>query len=1299
MKSGFLCASGLFLTVVTAPAATRVLQAFEGDGFGDWKVEGKGFGLAPVTGDFDGLNSEVSGFSDDTFACSAHGGDKGIGTLSSPDFNLTENFLGFLVAGGNHPGKTAVQLIIDGQVAMEATGANSLKCKQVVWDVTAWNGKTASLRVIDSETGSWGVIIADHFVLSDNPKPVFPPSTRNGKPPLADLIASDKIAGLTIPVGTKAKVIADYKNQQLTSPTALAFGSNGEIYVTETHRFRHGVPDNRDHLYWYLDDISSRTPADRMKMYEKWQDKEANTSLKFLTEKEDLVRVLSEPDTNGVYQKQTVFAGKFNDALDGPAAGVFEYEGTVFLACIPKIYALRDSDANGDGEVREVVQDGFGVRVSFSGHDLNGFALAPDGRIYGTLGDRGMNITTREGKHYDLPDEGCVFRFDPDGSQFEVIHTGLRNPKEIAFDDFGNAISVDNNCDQGDKARVVYVVEGADSGWNMGHQGLLVHHNQMGMSERPPARWMAERIWEMPNADQPAYILPPVAHLTSGPSGLTYHPGTGFLESEAGHFLICDYKGGAANSGIWSFQVEPAGAGMKMTDSRKLNWGAAATDVEYSWDGKLTVTDFITGWQSHEDGRVYSVEAENPWRAEAAAEVPRLVKEGFEHRSATELAGLLLHPDMRIRVRAQLALSRKPDAVTWFTKAANQTNHRLARLHGIWGLGVVARRGSAALPTAASSAPTSPERRQSARDALLPLLRDADLEVRSQTIKMLGECGLPAIDIPFERLIADNSPRVQLFAAIAAGRTQATSVLPALLKLLDSTNDPYLRHAGSYALSLIAPPEQLAGLKSHPSVNVRMAAVVALRRVKSDHLAAYLSDADSAVVDEAVRSINDQDLTQIRPQLAALLDRAPNGDRSVMIWRRLLHSAFRAGDAANAQRVLKVALDPQTPSDSRTEAFRLLAEWSKPHAVDQSTGRMAPLPARDPELIRGVLSGHITALVETEGKFLEAALSLVQSNRLDLSSVADAALQSLVLNEAVPGPARAEALELYAARKPAGLGQMLVQLAAGKNDDLAIGSLRRLVETDSTAALAGLAQATTSGSAHRKQEAWKLAGTLATPAAAQMMVAGLHELQNQNGVSPAALELLEVAASRPEPEVQAALTSFKAFQSAQEDPLAPFLPSLEGGDPKKGGQLFESHPAGQCMRCHAGGHGGGDAGPDLSGVARRGDVRFFLESMVNPGAKVAMGYGIASVTLKGGKNVAGVVLADTPDHVDLDSSGKILRVARADIDTMTPPVSAMPPMGALLSARELRDVIAWLGEQKQDKRVEKKRPAPELVKP
>ena len=144
-----------------------------------------------------------------------------------------------------------------------------------------------------------------------------------------------------------------------------------------------------------MDDLASQTVEDRAKMYEKWKEK---VPLAERTVRSEVVRRLSDQGDDGKFSKSEVFADGFNDQLDGTAAGVFAYEGTVFLANIPKIYGLRDNDGDGKAELREVIEDGFGVRVSFSGHDLNGFALGPDGRIYGTIGDRGFSVKTNEGK-------------------------------------------------------------------------------------------------------------------------------------------------------------------------------------------------------------------------------------------------------------------------------------------------------------------------------------------------------------------------------------------------------------------------------------------------------------------------------------------------------------------------------------------------------------------------------------------------------------------------------------------------------------------------------------------------------------------------------------------------------------------------------------------------------------------------------------------------------------------------------------------------------------------------------------
>jgi len=80
---------------------------------------------------------------------------------------------------------------------------------------------------------------------------------------------------------------------------------------------------------------------------------------------------------------------------------------------------MQDAKQDGVETARKVIEDGFGVRISLSGHDMNGFAIGPDGRVWGTIGDRGFNVTTKEGKKYDSRNRGAVFRFEPDGTNFE----------------------------------------------------------------------------------------------------------------------------------------------------------------------------------------------------------------------------------------------------------------------------------------------------------------------------------------------------------------------------------------------------------------------------------------------------------------------------------------------------------------------------------------------------------------------------------------------------------------------------------------------------------------------------------------------------------------------------------------------------------------------------------------------------------------------------------------------------------------------------------------------------------------
>ena len=77
------------------------------------------------------------------------------------------------------------------------------------------------------------------------------------------------------------------------------------------------------------------------------------------------------------------------------------------------------------------------------------------------------------------------------------------------------------------------------------------------------------------------------------------------------------------------------------------------------------------------------------------------------------------------------------------------------------------------------------------------------------------------------------------------------------LLIANDNQDIYLRHAGSLALARIGDEAAVAALSDHDSRSLRIAAVVALRRMKSPEVSRFLADKDEYIVAEAARAIND----------------------------------------------------------------------------------------------------------------------------------------------------------------------------------------------------------------------------------------------------------------------------------------------------------------------------------------------------------------------------------------------------------------------------------------------------------
>jgi quinoprotein glucose dehydrogenase len=681
-----------------------------------------------------------------------------------------------------------------------------------------------------------------------------------------------------------------------------------------------------------------------------------------------------------------------------------------------------------------------------------------------------------------------------------------------------------------------------------------------------------------------------------------------------------------------------------------------------------------------------TLEANKMMKPESVAPVAALINGGIAKASSAELAALLAHADQRVRLRAQIELTRRPDAADRF-EAATKSAHALERVHGIWGLGILARRGAAIAPGSAWKGPTpvaSVEARTAAARRLVPLLAHADAEVRAQAVRALEESPLKGNDLPLGKLILDPSLRVRSFAAIATARLGADKHLPEILAMLkeNADADPIIRHAGSFAIDhLCKSAESFDAVAKDDNASVRLAAVITLRRRNDASAARFVKDKSTLVADEAIRAIHDLGFEAGRPAVAALIDNLGAREWTVFMLRRLTHSAFRLGGEANAARVVAIAANEKLPAEARAEALRLLALWANPYPVDQSTGHWAPLPARDAKELRASLSAALPTLLKGDSDILRASLELVEQYKLEVASLSNELLSGLVDNTKLSGSARAKALELWLERKPSDLAEVAGKYAKDKQDEVAMVAVGALAHLNPAQGLIELSKSASAISVVRRQGAWKALAKLPAAGVDALFVESLKALEKAKGVSPAALELLEAAALRSEPSVKEALAATQKAIAGGDDKLAKWLPALEGGDAKNGFALFTALPAGQCLRCHRASDdahaAGGEAGPNLAGIAKRGERRYLLESVVNAGAVIVAGYGTVNIDLANGGALVGTLIKEDKDNVDVDVAGNRWRVARKDIKSMSTPVSGMPAMDAL-TLPEVRDIVAWL---------------------
>jgi putative membrane-bound dehydrogenase-like protein len=1038
--------------------------------------------------------------------------------------------------------------------------------------------------------------------------------------------------------------------------------------------------DIRGHPTWFTPAHMLKTTEDLVEFYRKemapersatttWiedHNKDGSRDWRDLAEYKDRIHRIRDTDGDGLADESRILIENFNQNPSYDiAGGLLYHDGGLIVGVAPGVYRLRDANGDGDIDQQIPISEGYNIHPAFGGHGISGVIMGPDGRLYWEVGDMGFNVVDKTGRRWPYPNQGGVLRSNPDGTDFEVFATGIRNLQEFSFDEHGNLISVDNDGDhQGEFERLVYIPNGSDSGWRSNWQ----YGKYTDSKNNRYNVWMDEEMFKPRFEGQAAHIIPPVAPWHAGPSGMVYNPGTALSEEWRKHFMVSSFPGAPTNARIYAFTLKEEGAGFALDNEKVLLRGILTVGMKIGPDGALYLTDWVTGWDSKNSGRLWKLDSPKEAGTPLRKEVQSLLAADFASRSAGDLSALLRHVDMRVRQKSQFELVRRGDAPTLLA-AARDRGDQFARIHALWGLGQLARKDAQHATHFAA------------------FLRDGDAEIRAQAAKMIGDVRHAASAAALVPLLKDSAPRAQFFAAEALGRLEYKSAVGAIVEMLAENNDRdvYLRHAGGLALSRIGDSGAIAALAQHPSRGVRIAAVVALRRLRHPELAKFLTDADEGIVTQAARAINDDgSVAGAVPALAQIL-----GERRFTnepLLRRAINANLRVGTNEALARVAAFASDSARVEGMRAEAINVLGVWIEPSPLDRVDGMYIGQPqgSRDTAAARAAVERLFDTVAKGDATpAIKIALADAAAN-LGVTAVTPALLSQV---RSDPSPqVRLAALKALQAVKAPNMDSVM-KTALGDSDPTvrraALDVLPTLPLSDA-AKVQHLDSVIKSGSIPEQQGAFEVLGTLKTTAAYQLLGRYVDQLVAGKLPPELQIDLVDAVQAGSSKSLQARLGAYQKSKDAETlmDAFRPAL--LRGGQPNRGSEVYTDNAAAGCPRCHSLGGRGADVGPNLSNIGTTLQREQILEALLEPNARIAPGFGTVSIKLKNGQQIDGTLREETEAQLVVVAGTPPVeqRIAKTEIASRTNPVSAMPPMGQLLKPKELRDLVEFLSRLK-----------------
>jgi putative membrane-bound dehydrogenase-like protein len=382
----------------------------------------------------------------------------------------------------------------------------------------------------------------------------------------------------------------------------------------------------------------------------------------------DRILILEDTKGTGKADKVTVFY-QSPDTLaplgiavapdpDGPGCKVFVCQSPDIL-----VFEDKDGDGKADGPARKLLS---GFRGYDHDHGVHGILIGPDGRLYFSVGDQGVQgLVDKHGKKWSTNNSDCragtIWRCDLDGKNLELIAHNFRNEYEPCVDSFGTVLVSDNDDDGNQQTRICYVMPGGNYGyWPRGRGETHWHEEQPG-------------------------VVPRILRTYFGsPTGMCVYEGTLLPKQYHGQPLHTD----AGPRHVRCYHLTPQGASyaVKREDlvESSDNW-FRPSDVCVAPDGSVYVADWYDpgvgghGMGDTTRGRIYRLAP--PGNRPSVPKVDLSSKEG--------ITAALASPNLAVRHMAMAKLQAQglPKALEVLEPAAVQKKDVHLRARALWQLG------------------------------------------------------------------------------------------------------------------------------------------------------------------------------------------------------------------------------------------------------------------------------------------------------------------------------------------------------------------------------------------------------------------------------------------------------------------------------------------------------------------------------------------------------------------------------------------------------------------------------------